>query len=201
MAEVFLPAHMVASGAGVPALCTRHGQPMTYRRRAAFQSRPPGWTYVLILAGALLFVIINTVLRKTLVAAGWPFCDRCRSEVSQRRRIGAGLMLAGVVLFVGVLSVVDSSSPWVGLAIVGGVVLLICGIVVAGLGAAARVAGGEVSQDGHRLRLRRVAPEFVAGLPAVPPAPMLPPAPVWGPPQTWGPPQQPPPQRPPPPPW
>ena len=64
------------------------------------ESRSPGWTYVTILAGLLLFWILRALLRKAIVTPAWPFCDRCR-----RRRVVA-IVIASAIVAAGVLTMV-----------------------------------------------------------------------------------------------
>src|SRR3954468_12509908 len=103
--DVRIPAQFVATGWGTPTVCTRHGEPAVEQKRVTFISRNPGWSYLLLLVGVIVFVIVAAVIRKTVVAESWPFCARCAEERKRGRTIGLGIAAAGVVAIalVGVL--------------------------------------------------------------------------------------------------
>jgi hypothetical protein len=50
-----------AAGQGVPDVCVRHGEPAVEHRKVRIFSRAPAWSYLLIFAGVLVFVIVVTV--------------------------------------------------------------------------------------------------------------------------------------------
>ena len=177
MADAFLPAHMVVTGVGVPSVCSRHGEPVAKRRKTTFQSRPPPWSYLLILVGVLVFVIVAAVLRKQLAASGWPFCARCVDERRNRLLAGAALMLSAVLATTVAVVLANDISAWLALF---SLVAALAGLFFFAAAAPAALARAEVTQDGTALKLRRVSPGFVASLPAVPPPP-----PGWGPSAQW----------------
>lgn len=175
--DLYLPAAMVTAGGGIPAVCSRHGDPAVRGRRVQFISRPPGWSYVLLVAGVLPFMLVATAMRKTLVAPRWPFCASCNNRI-RRSRLGAlALILAAVGSVVAgiTLSGQDSLLAAVGLALF--TILFVAGLIVLVSSDPTRVARGVVSRDGYALRLREVAPVFVAALPSRPPlaGPPMPP--------------------------
>ncbi len=158
-----LPANWVAAGYGVPDVCARHGEPAQERKRVRFVSKPPQWAYVLILLGAIVYLIVVSSLRKTVIAPAWPFCVRCREFRNRMLAIGLGVLALGIVLFIGSIALASSSDaagPIPALGVFVGLILLIAGIVVAGQASAPVVAGGQVSQDGAWLLLRRAHAGF-----------------------------------------
>src|SRR2546430_7500914 len=98
---VQIPAQWVSAGQGVPDLCVKHGLPSTQRRRLRLISKPPGWALPLIVFGAIIYVIIVTAVRKTVIAPAWPFCDECKRQRSRFLLIGLGLLILSVVGFIG----------------------------------------------------------------------------------------------------
>jgi hypothetical protein len=167
---------MVTSGVGVPPLCPRHGEAAAIRRRTVFVSRPPGWVYLLLLLCVVPFVVVAVAMRRTLVAAGWPFCARCRRRRRRLYLIAAGLFLLGMAVIISSGPIARGRSPWWGLLVVPGDLIATFGPMIAlFLSPPAVIARGHVTRDGRFLQLRKAAPAFVAALPAVPPPP--PPAP------------------------
>ena len=151
-----IPVGWVATGQGVPDVCARHGEPAVERRKVSISSRPPGWSYFLIFVGVLLFVIVTLVLRKTVVAPNWPFCERCKELRSRWIRTGLGLLGGAVAVLVGstaigVAAINDDavSAPFLiigNLLFLGG---LIAGVVVLAQSSWRAVAAAVVSPDGH----------------------------------------------------
>jgi hypothetical protein len=168
-----IPANWVAAGYGVPDVCSRHGEPALDRKRVRFISRPPQWSYVLIVFGALIFVIVAAAMRKTVWAPAWPFCARCREYRKRMAGIGLGIVGLSVVMFVGSIAIgsANSDSDTAGSLAAFGVLLaivaFIAGLAVAVRAASPAVAGGQVSQDGAWLLLPRAHEEFARRLQAV----------------------------------
>ena len=158
--EVRIPAQFVATGWGTPTVCTRHGEPAVEQKRVNFISRTPGWTYVLLLAGVIVFVIVAAAIRKTVVARAWPFCARCNKESRHDVTAGLGLLAAGVVAFA--LTAVlpsEASGPVVFL----GIVLLLVGFIVAVRGGnRALRANGHVVDGGRTVHFNRAHEAFAA---------------------------------------
>ena len=158
--EVRIPAQFVATGWGIPTVCARHGEPAVVRKRAAFISRNPGWSYALVLAGVIVFVMVAAAIRKTVVARAWPFCARCNKESRHDVTAGLGLLAAGVVAFAltGVLPS-EASGPVVFL----GIVLLLVGFIVAVRGGnRALRANGHVVDGGRTVQFNRAHEAFAA---------------------------------------
>src|SRR5439155_4000528 len=161
-----IPANWVAAGHGVPDVCSRHGEPAVDRRRVRFISRPPQWAYILIIFGAIVFVIVAAAMRKTVWAPAWPFCARCREYRKRMAGIGLGIVGLAVVMFIGSIAIgsANSDSDTAGSLAAFGVLLsifaLIAGLAVAVRAAAPAVAGGQVSQDGAWLLLPPAHEEF-----------------------------------------
>lgn len=167
--DLFLPAAMVTSGAGIPAVCSRHGDPAVRGRRVQFISRPPGWSYVLLLAGALPFVLVTMVLRKTLVAPRWPYCYRCNNRI-RFSRLGALVLILAAIATIAATITLGPDHPGVGpWGVLLFVLLFIASLFVLIYSDPTRVARAEVTRDGYALRLRDVAPGFVSALPSTPP--------------------------------
>src|SRR5690349_25152485 len=85
----------------MPDVCARHGEPAVERRKVSFSTRPPAWSYVLILVGVLRFLIVAFAMRKTVVVPSWPFCARCRELRSRRLKTGLGLLSSAVAALTG----------------------------------------------------------------------------------------------------
>src|SRR2546423_3176717 len=144
--DVQIPANWVGAGYGVPTVCSRHGEPAERMRRIRLISRPPQWSYVLLVVGALPFLIVVHALRKTVKAPAWPFCVQCRSRSRLWASIGLGMVALAVVTWVGAAVVSDENvSP---LLVLFGVLLLIAGIVVASQAAPQNSTRAQVSGDG-----------------------------------------------------
>ncbi len=181
--DLFLPAELVHSGADLPPVCTRHGQPAVLRRRAAFQSRTPGWTYALLLVGVLPFAIVSMALRKQLACPAWPLCAQCSEKIKITKRISLGLIVATFAALAGAIALAGHSSTSVALLLLLAFMLFVASLVAFTLAGPGWIARAEVTRDGSALRLREVSPGFVAALPATPP-------PTWAPtpdspPQGW----------------
>ena len=74
---IYLPTPMIMSGQGIPARCVLHGEPANATRKVRFYSKPPMWTYLLLLLSIGIAVIVMLVIRKKVAALRWPFCARC----------------------------------------------------------------------------------------------------------------------------
>ena len=94
--RVEIAAHRARLGRGFPDVCVRHGEPATAHRRAIFVSKPPPWTLLLFLVGALPFLIFYRLTMKKVVVAQWPVCARCRAIGRWTAGIGWTLSLSGL---------------------------------------------------------------------------------------------------------
>ena len=173
--QILLPASLVSSGEGIPTICSRHGRESTTASKCRFVSRPPRWTAVLLLAGALPYLIVVTALRKTVLAPYWPLCGAC----TQRKRsllFGGLATLAGaVMLFVlGIFlafritttdeygyTTTTSSMAGFGLFLLFlSFIAFITGLVTTSMSTMMAVAGGAVTADGMFIEFRNAAPSF-----------------------------------------
>jgi hypothetical protein len=187
MSETQIPAVLVASGYGVPEVCSRHGEVALDRRRTRFISRPPQWSYVLVLAGLVVWLVVVVALRKTVVAAAWPFCARCRALRTRLLTIGLATVAVGIVAVVGSIALTASDPSGHSAAaqagpfgLLVGLVVLLVGAAVAGRGGTPAIANAFVSGDGRWLGVRKAHPAFAervrALVAAAPPPTPYPPA-------------------------
>ena len=158
--EVRIPAQFVATGWGTPTVCTRHGEPAVEQKRVNFVSRTPGWSYVLLLAGVIVFVIVAAAIRKTVTASAWPFCARCGEERKRGLTVGLGIVAAGVLAFALVAVLPEDSGA---LAILLGIVLLLVGYIIAMRGGSRTMrANGHVTDGGQTVQFDRAHEAFAA---------------------------------------
>jgi hypothetical protein len=156
--EVRIPAQFVASGWGTPTVCTRHGEPAVEQKRVAFISRNPGWSYLLLLAGVIVFVIVASAIRKTVTAAAWPFCARCTEERKRGLTVGLGIVAAGVVAIA--LAGVLPDGPGA-LSVAVGILLLVIGCIVALRGGSRTMrAAGHVVDRGQTVQFDKAHEAF-----------------------------------------
>jgi hypothetical protein len=153
-----IPTQWIRTGYGIPTVCARHGRPHVRRPGLVVESAPAGWTYALLLAGVLPFLLARALTRWTTVARAWPFCDRCE----RRRRsafLAAGLVMAAGLVLIG-LAFADptGSSP---LLVLGGVVL-VAGYAALHWARRQVIARVRLSRGGERVLVRAPAPEFDA---------------------------------------
>lgn len=120
-----------------------------------FSSRAPGWSYLLILVGILLFVIVAIAMRKTVVAPRWPFCARCQELRSRRRKTGLGLLggaVAALIASFAMAAVMPNSDAGATVLIIGNLLFLaglVAGVVVLAQSAWRSIAAAVVSADGQ----------------------------------------------------
>jgi hypothetical protein len=173
MSETQLPAGLIATGRGVPEVCARHGEPATERRAIKVISRPPAWSYPLIILGGLVFLIVVLATRKTVAVPNWPFCPRCKTLRGRLLGIGLGLIALGVLGFVGGVAVTSSApdSSAGGFLVLFAVLVLLAGIIVAVRSAPLAVARAQTSQDGRWVLVKSAHPAFAARAAAVSAAP------------------------------
>jgi hypothetical protein len=169
---MYVPASMASRGL-LPDVCSRHGRPSTQRKRMVIESRSPGWTYVTILAGLLLFWILRALLRKAIVTPAWPFCDRCR-----RRRVVA-IVIASAIVAAGVLTMVVPffASGYTDAAVktfAVGLVIAMLGYIGFHWATLASVARVRLTHDGQQVRVTRPSEAFAAQLQAHQPVPAFP---------------------------
>jgi hypothetical protein len=161
----YVPAAVVATGNGMPACCTKHGQLRTLAKKLQLISRPPGWSYALLLLGALPFLIVTMIMRKTVTAPAWPFCDDCVSARKKGVGIGLGVIALGLLSFAVPVAVAPDSSAS-GLFVLLAFVLLFAGLIVAARSGWRFQSGAEVSADGTYVQVRKAHPNFAQFSPA-----------------------------------
>jgi hypothetical protein len=164
MAEVRIPSFWVSTGAGIPEVCARHGEPATVRANVSMVSRPAWWAYLLIPFGVLPFILAVRYTRKTVEVAGWPFCARCRTWRRAVLLSGLSIIGAGVVMFAIYVQRADTatgSNPldWFGVI---GLVVAIVGIFVATRATPRATAGAAVSRDGSGIAVPQPHERFAA---------------------------------------
>lgn len=145
-----LPANWVAAGYGVPQVCSRHGEPAV-REPVGLQSRPPGWSYGLLLLGALPFLIVLLATRKTVAAPSWPFCARCKALRIRLLVIGPLAAVGGCAVTVvgaGVAGGHGQGRVIGAPLIVLGVLVMVTGVVGAVLSGSGPLARAQVTRDG-----------------------------------------------------
>ncbi|MEP6667239.1 MAG: hypothetical protein ABJA81_12400 [Nocardioidaceae bacterium] len=151
MAEVQVPATWVAQNY-FPPICARHGKPATSVKSRAFNTRTPGWCYVLILVAVLVFVIVAMSMRKT-VKGQLPACADCSRD---RRRFFAN-MVAGCV---GSIALITSAvAVTSGALVIVGFVALLAALLFGFAGDYFRVAG-HLSDDQVWVHLKGVDEKF-----------------------------------------
>ncbi|HEY6595602.1 MAG TPA: hypothetical protein VI011_16115 [Asanoa sp.] len=157
---VTLPAPLITSGQGLPRVCVRHGEPADRHKSVVFRSKTPGWTYLLIVLGVIVFAIVAAVLQKRVKAPAWPFCPRCAALRTRRLLIGVGLVVLAVALVVVAASLLPDSSA-APVAVIAFVALLLAGLIVIALSSWVGIASGFASRDGTAVEIRKPAPRFV----------------------------------------
>jgi hypothetical protein len=164
-------------------VCSRHGNPGVRTQRTRFVSRPPGWAYLLLLVGALPFIIVALVLRKTADVRGWPICNDCRARRRTMLLAGFGTLAGSVVMFVASISALStptdsttggevttsssSASAAAVFLVFGAILLFVVGLLIAVQGGAVPLAGGMVTQDGGWIEFRKPAPAFAEQVRAI----------------------------------
>src|SRR4051812_38274526 len=88
-----VPAPWITASGWSPSVCARHGRPPQSRTTVRFISKAPGWAFPLILLGAIVYLIVLSIVRKTVVASNWPYCEQCRALRRQRLLTGLGLLV------------------------------------------------------------------------------------------------------------
>jgi hypothetical protein len=146
--KAYLPATALAAGV-VPPRCTRHGKPAVDGLKTTHHSRLPGWVYLTILAGLLIFAVVAVAVRKSVVSRSWPFCGECLAT----RRRNLVLMAISLGLIVPVFwalansSITDSGNLGIVL-LVALLVLPVVALAFGGWASTAHLAGCEVTEDG-----------------------------------------------------
>jgi hypothetical protein len=175
--SILVPAGLIASGEGVPTVCSRHGRESARAAKCRFISRPPRWAAVLILAGMVPYLVVVLALRKTVQAPYWPMCPDCDGRKRKLLLGGLAGVAVSVVLFVVGVAMASSTTQTVtdygytatesgrmagfgAFLLVVAFVVFIAGIVVAGQGTVLGVAQGLVTQDGMFVEFKKSHPSF-----------------------------------------
>jgi hypothetical protein len=155
MAKVQVPAHWVGQSY-LPPICARHGSPATSFRQAKFYTKAPPWTYVFILIGLLIFVIVTLAIRTT-VPCRLPTCSQCSVD---RRRFIAGVlsMWLATALAIGLGIQIGSDA-----LVILGFLAIVFDLIACFTGDYFRV-GGHVSQDRAWVNLKGVHDNFAAAI-------------------------------------
>jgi len=153
MAKVQVPAHWVAQNY-LPPICARHGGPATRLVPRKFFTRAPGWSYLLILTGLLIFAIVTLAIRKTVPTA-LPACAQCTRD----RRQFISLAISGWVSVLAVMVVAFTLAS--DLLFVLGLVAILAALVFTFAGDYFRVAG-TVNKDLVWVTLKGVDDTFAA---------------------------------------
>ncbi|MEH0841715.1 hypothetical protein V6U81_04875 [Micromonospora sp. CPCC 205711] len=155
-----LPAPAVTAGGGVPQVCARHGEPAIRHQKVLFRSRTPGWVYILLPFGVLVFAIVAAVLQKRVKAAAWPFCAECARLRTRRLLIGLGVVALAILGVVVVAVAVPQGSDAAGMIVVLFVFALLVGLGFVAASGWGGIASGHVSADGALLQVRKPHPRF-----------------------------------------
>ena len=155
-----IPVALVSSGWGTPTVCVRHGESATRHERVRFLSATSSWTYLTLLAGVLLFIIVSAVMRKRVAAASWPFCARCAEKRKILLQVGLGMIAGGIA--VGLLLGAVLPADQTGLAVLLAVVVAVAGLIVVSRTGWTVVADGQVVPDGQAVEFRRAHETFAS---------------------------------------
>jgi len=153
----------------LPPVCARHGVPATTAVRRTFATAPPVWSYLLIILGVLIFLIVVLATR-TKIDTALPACEQCGQD---RRRFWIYVAVAGAVSGAALATGIAIASD--GLSLLG-FFLLLATLVLACLGDRFRVSG-TVSRDRAWVNLKGISEQFAAevnGALAAPPSSTVP---------------------------
>ncbi|MFI1992902.1 hypothetical protein [Actinoplanes sp. NPDC020271] len=156
--SIAIPSGLVANGAGIPDVCSRHGEPASVRKAVEFWSKPPTWSYLLIALGALPFVIVTLILRKKVRAQAWPFCPQCEKLHKNRLIIGIVLIALLPLSFV----IAGSAGDTGALLVLVAFLAAFAGIIIVSRSTYRMLPWGFVSRDGSTVDLPKAHPQFVA---------------------------------------
>jgi hypothetical protein len=161
-----IPAAWVAHGYGVPNMCSRHGEPAIVRRPVTFISAPPPWSYPLFLLGVIPFLVVVAITRRSVTAAAWPFCVRCRRRRISLITMGSVLFAWCVVELILAISLAasgrggSSAAAIVVALLTTGMSVFISALIITLAGTYQLIAAAELSRKGAWVQLRHAHPEF-----------------------------------------
>jgi hypothetical protein len=156
--SIAIPSTLIQNGTGIPGVCSRHGEPAVVGKPVKFWSKPPGWSYLLIIIGIVPFVIVSLLLRKEVQASAWPFCPQCVKQHKNWLTIGISLMLALPLSFVVGSAIGDAGA----LLILLGFIAFMVGLVLQSRGTYRALPWGFTSQDGSVVDFPKAHPAFAA---------------------------------------
>ena len=160
--SIDIAAGLVPSGAGVPSVCSRHGEPAVLHKPVKFISKPPGWTYALLLAGFVPYLIAVTALRREVRATSWPFCARCQQMHKRRALLGAALFLPLILIILLVTVAPETDGPAMVPVAFAAFAGCFGGIVALARGSYRMLPQGFVSRDGNWVGFAKAHPAFAA---------------------------------------
>ena len=155
----------------LPSACMKCGAPATLYKNKNFAWFPP-WTYVLLLAGVLPFVIVQLVLTKRMTVSA-PLCEAHKHHWLVRTLIGAAglvLLLGGFIGFVVLMAAVgdqldeDAKGALVGAMCSGFGVLLLVWLIVMVVLQNTAIRSTEITDNA--ITLTGVSPAFVEAVDA-----------------------------------
>jgi hypothetical protein len=153
--EIRVPAYAVDSNALLEiGTCPRHNRAGVRTKKLTFSTKPPMWTYVLILVGVLVAVIVMAVLRKQ-VSGDAHECDKC---VQARRRFRA-IVIAAWVFDIGLLLAAGGSD----IAVIAWIVWTLGALIYSFTGATHNVRGF-LSPDRTWVEIKNADPGFAAAV-------------------------------------
>ncbi|GAA2860354.1 hypothetical protein Acy02nite_56560 [Actinoplanes cyaneus] len=155
--SIAIPSGLVQNGTGIPQVCTRHGEAASVGKPVKFWSKPPIWSYFLIILGALPFLIVTLILRKEVRAQAWPFCPQCEKTHKNRLITGIALIALLPLSFVVASGAGDTGA----LLTLLGLVAAFAGLLVLARGAYRMLPGGFASRDGSTVDFPKAHPQFV----------------------------------------
>ncbi|AEV85740.1 hypothetical protein ACWT_4718 [Actinoplanes sp. SE50] len=154
--SIAIPSSLVPDGSGVPSVCSRHGEAPAVQKPVKFWSKPPAWALILILFGALPYLIVVWALRKEVRSQAWPFCSECVKLHKNRLLIGLGLIAVLPI------SLAFPRGDSFGTVVLLALVVALAGAAVLARGSYRMLPGGVVSRDGAQVDFPNSHPAFDA---------------------------------------
>lgn len=161
--QFFFPSWLVTSGLGLPPVCAPHGAPGPFGAKARIESKPPAWAYLLLLLGAVPYIIVATVVTKRVQAPLWPVCPQCTKQQQTLKLVGALalLMIPGLCVVLSILPASVADSDVVGLvSIVLAGACFVGGVAAFWFADPARVARASLTKDGAYIVVKRPTAAF-----------------------------------------
>jgi hypothetical protein len=108
MAKVSIEKRLCRTG-DLPDVCLKCGQPATNRVKKTFSWVPP-WVFVLILAGLVVWLIVDVIMRKR-ITAHLPLCDVHKGHWRNRMLLILLSLVGWLALLIGVSVLLYSTLP------------------------------------------------------------------------------------------